>query len=134
MSQSAVAPMGRAVVFTTVCVALAAAAHTWMSGSALPAWVVLAGIALLFGTARLAAGSERSLAAIGTLMGVDQTILHLAFTAAQRQAAGVVTMAGSASPFGTGGAQMPAMPGMAATALRMTPGMLLAHAGRRSVS
>jgi hypothetical protein len=146
MSQNAVAPVGRSVVFTTVCVALAAAAHTWMSGSALPVWAVLVGTALVFGTARLAAGSERSLAAIGTLMGLDQTILHFAFTAAQQHATAVAALPGSASPPGTGQTQMPGMPGMpgmpsagmsipgmtmptmSATTLRMTPGMLLAHA------
>jgi hypothetical protein len=113
------------VVFTTVCVALAAAAHAWMSGSPLPVWVVLVGVVLVFGTSRLAAGSERSLAAIGALMGVDQAVLHVAFAGAQQHATTVAAMPGMPSP----AMPMPgmAMPGMGAAAVGMTPGMLLAH-------
>ncbi|HEV2635255.1 MAG TPA: hypothetical protein VGX23_08915 [Actinocrinis sp.] len=101
-----------------------------MSGSSLPAWVLLVGTVLVFGTARLASGSERSLAAIGSLMGLDQTVLHFAFAAAQQHAAMVGAMpAMPGMPLSAMPVPGMAMPGMSSvTAVRMTPGMLLAHA------
>jgi hypothetical protein len=161
MSQKPVLPTGRAAVFTAVCVLLAVAAHTWMSGAAVPLWAVLAAVPAVFVTARLAAGRERSLGTILMLMGLDQTTLHLLFSAAQHHAASmsavitspaaIIVQLPSAPLPGTSAipamspavmATMPPMPGMtgmtgmagmsgmtgAAAQMRMTPGMLAAHA------
>jgi hypothetical protein len=128
MSQRPVSPTGRAAVFTAVCVCLAFAAHRWMSGAGVPPWALLVGTALVFVTARAAAGRERSLPAILTLVGLDQIALHLLFEAAQQHAA-AVSMAASMP-----GMQMPGMTGSGmtgsgvATPMQMTPGMLAAHA------
>jgi hypothetical protein len=158
MSQKPVLPTGRAAAFTAVCVLLAVAAHTWMSGANVPTWAVLAALAPVFATARLAAGRERSLGTILMLMGLDQTALHLLFGAAQQHAAAMAAVITSpaaiivqlpsaplpgastipaVSPAAM--AAMPSMPGMpspmsgmglsaAAAQMRMTPGMLAAHA------
>lgn len=95
MRQEPVLPTGRAAVFTAVCVGLAVAAHTWMSGARVPLWAVLAGLVPVFATARMAAGRERSLGSILALMAVDQTALHLLFGAAQQHAAAVAGAVGT---------------------------------------
>ena len=150
MSQKPVLPTGRAAVFTAVCVLLAVAAHTWMSGAAIPLWAVGAGLLPVFATARLMAGRERSLGTILTLMGLDQTALHALFDVAQQHAAAAATMVTSpaarivmmpsvplpganampaVSMAGMAGMQMSGM-GMsgAAAPMRMTPGMFAVHA------
>jgi len=157
MSQKPVLPTGRAAAFTAVCVLLAVAAHTWMSGASVPMWAVLAALPPVFATARLAAGRERSLGTILMLMGLDQTALHLLFGAAQQHAASMAAVITSpaaiivqlpSAPLPGAStipavspamlAAMPNMPGMsgmtgasmtgAAAQMRMTPGMLAAHA------
>ncbi|HEV2638086.1 MAG TPA: hypothetical protein VGX23_23255 [Actinocrinis sp.] len=131
MRQRPVLPTARAAVFTAVCVALAVAAHTWMSGERIPLWAVLAGLLPVFVVARLAAGRERSLAAILTLMGLDQTALHYLFTAAQQHAdsaanaAGLVTVSPAAIVVQLPLAPLPGMtsiPAVPASLMNM-PGM-----------
>ena len=150
MSQKTVLPTSRAAVFTAVCVCLAVAAHSWMSGAAIPPWAVLAGSVPVFATARLAAGRERSLGTILLLMGLDQTALHLLFENAQSHASGMSGALPVVSPISTAampGMQMPGMPGASGTpvmpmmqaagshltgsqmaAMHMTPGMFAMHA------
>ena len=117
-------------MFTAVCVFLAVAAHTWMSGAGIPLWAVPAGLLPVFVSARLAAGREQSLGMILTLMGLDQTALHLLFDAAQQHAAAAAAVISSPAAIivqlppaplpgmssipavPTGGFQMPGMPGM----------------------
>lgn len=143
-------------MFTAVCVCLAVAAHSWMSGAAIPLWAVLAGSVPVFATARMAAGRERSLGTILLLMGLDQTALHLLFETAQHHAAALATVVTSpgavivelpsvplpgASAISTApvpGMQMPGMSGMQMpsghltgsqmAAMHMTPGMFAVHA------
>lgn len=131
MSQSPVSPTGRAAVFTAVCAGLAVAAHGWMSGAQVPLWAVCAGLLPVFATARLAAGPERSLVQILTLMGLDQTALHFLFDAAQQHAAAaasaaqVVTVSPAAVIVQLPPAPLPGMtsiPAVSAAAMNM-PGM-----------
>lgn len=71
----------RAVVFATVCVALAISGHVLASGT-VPAWAAVAGFCAVLGVTLVLAGHERSLATIlGGLLG-GQFALHVLFTAA----------------------------------------------------
>jgi hypothetical protein len=73
----------RAVVFATVCVALATAGHVMASGESVPPVAALAGLAGLSVVGYALAGTERSLATIlGGLLG-GQFMLHALFAAAQ---------------------------------------------------
>lgn len=56
--------MARAVMFTAVCLALGAAAHTLASGMAVPVWTLPVAAAALLGPAAALAVRERSLPAI----------------------------------------------------------------------
>jgi hypothetical protein len=81
MSNAAVAPSARAAVFTAVCVALALGAHLPMAAGGVPLPVVVLGAGAVFAVARVAAGRERGLAAIGLMVGACQFGLHLGFDA-----------------------------------------------------
>jgi hypothetical protein len=124
MSQKPVLPTGRAAVFTVVCVLLAVAVHSWMSGAAVPPWAVLAGLVPVFVTARLASGRERSLGAILLLMGLDQTALHLLFEAAQQHAAAMADTITSPAAIIVQLPSMPmpgmSMPGMSTAGVSMS--------------
>ncbi|MEU6746295.1 hypothetical protein ABZ914_08745 [Spirillospora sp. NPDC046719] len=72
----------RAVVFATVCVALATAGHDLASHEPVPGWAVLAGFGAALAVAVALAGHERSLPTImGGLLG-GQFALHTLFTSA----------------------------------------------------
>jgi hypothetical protein len=73
----------RAVVFATVCVALAVTGHTMASRAAVPPVAAAGGLALMTAVGVALAGTERSLATIfGGLLG-GQFVLHALFAAAQ---------------------------------------------------
>ncbi|MFC6886717.1 MULTISPECIES: MFS transporter [Actinomadura] len=93
----------RAVVFATVCVALATLGHAMASGSAVPAWAVLAGFAGTFAVTAALAGHERSLATLtGGLLG-GQFALHALFVSASAPAASMQHHpASAAGPSGHG--------------------------------
>ncbi|WP_433143611.1 hypothetical protein ACQPZ8_48720 [Actinomadura nitritigenes] len=72
----------RAVVFATVCVALATVGHDLASHEPVPGWAVLAGFGAALAVAAALAGHERSLPTImGGLLG-GQFALHTLFTSA----------------------------------------------------
>ncbi|MFF4236107.1 hypothetical protein [Actinomadura geliboluensis] len=72
----------RAVVFATVCVALAVLGHVLAGGAAVPLWAGTAGFGAVVGVTLMLAGHERSLGTIlGGLLG-GQFALHTLFTAA----------------------------------------------------
>ncbi|WP_037887555.1 hypothetical protein [Streptomyces viridochromogenes] len=69
----------RAAVFAAVCVVLAAVGHVLGSCATIPLWTLGAGfLGALVVTVPLA-GRERSLAGIGALLAVGQTVLHTLF-------------------------------------------------------
>lgn len=71
--------LGRAVVFTTVCLTLATIGHSLTSPAAVPGWAIIVGFAGLLVVAGVLAGHERSLATImGGLLG-GQFVLHSLF-------------------------------------------------------
>ncbi|MEV4672067.1 MULTISPECIES: hypothetical protein [Actinomadura] len=77
----------RAVVFATVCVALAVLGHVLAGGAAVPLWAGTAGFGAVVGVTLMLAGHERSLGTIlGGLLG-GQFALHTLFTAAAAPAA-----------------------------------------------
>ncbi|MGP4022720.1 hypothetical protein [Actinomadura sp. 3N407] len=81
-AQQPVFRTARAVVFATVCVALAITGHVLASGTTIPAWAALTGFCAVLGVTLMLAGHERSLATIlGGLLG-GQFALHALFTAA----------------------------------------------------
>lgn len=70
-------------MFAAVCVVLAALGHVMMSGTAVPCWVVIAGIAVTGGTAWWLADRERGpLFVVGVTVAV-QAGLHVSFSLAQ---------------------------------------------------
>ncbi|WP_280671163.1 MULTISPECIES: hypothetical protein [unclassified Kitasatospora] len=73
--------MLRAVVFATLCVALAATAHVSMSEAMLPGSVLLGAFAGTAGGTWLLAGSRRGPAAISVWMVAVQAALHVLFEA-----------------------------------------------------
>ncbi|WP_171069118.1 hypothetical protein [Actinomadura geliboluensis] len=74
--------VARAVVFATVCVALAVLGHVLAGGAAVPLWAGTAGFGAVVGVTLMLAGHERSLGMIlGGLLG-GQFALHTLFTAA----------------------------------------------------
>ncbi|MGW6913834.1 hypothetical protein ACWGB8_08435 [Kitasatospora sp. NPDC054939] len=78
----------RAVVFATLCVALAATAHVSMAGSGVSAPVLAWAFALTLAPTWLLAGKRRGLALIGGWMTVTQTALHQLFALAGTARAG----------------------------------------------
>ncbi|MEV0599412.1 hypothetical protein AB0I82_08950 [Streptomyces sp. NPDC050315] len=74
----------RAALFAAVCVVLAAAGHAAMSGEAIPPGVLAVALAAVGAAAWLAAGRQRGLPAIAGGVLTVQTVLHLAFAAAQQ--------------------------------------------------
>lgn len=109
----------RAVVFATMCVAISAAGHVWMSGRPVPPWALILAMLLVFAAALAAAGRRRGFAAIAALMLTGEFGLHLLFSAAQRTAdAGMAIEPGPATAGSGAGAMsmpmlgMPGMPGM----------------------
>lgn len=143
-----VLPTLRAAVFAAACLGLGVSAHRLMSGTAIPAWAMVLGGLGAYVPARLGTRRERGLAGILVLMGVAQVALHLLFAFAQDAAVAAATsksapmsmpgmhMASGTAMSGTAmsGASMSgmAMHGMAMSgmggAMRMSAGMLLAHA------
>lgn len=94
----------RAVVFATVCVALAILGHVLAGGAAVPPWAGATGFCAVLGVTMMLAGHERSLATIlGGLLG-GQFALHALFTNAS--AAHPVP---AVAPPGATAAHMPAM-------------------------
>ncbi len=95
----------RSVVFTAVCVVLAAVGHTAASHGAVPAWAMLAGFGTVLGVCHLLAGHERSLWTImGGMLG-GQFALHTLFAGAAEPAPHHMTGAVAApehAPSGTG--------------------------------
>ncbi|MGF1425423.1 hypothetical protein [Kitasatospora sp. LaBMicrA B282] len=82
--------MLRAVVFATLCVALAAAAHVSMSGAVAPGPVLAGAFAATVGATWLLAGQRRGAVVIGGWMVCLQAALHLLFEATARVPAGPV--------------------------------------------
>lgn len=88
----------RAALFAAVAVALAAAGHSYMSGTDLPALALLSAFGLTGGLAWLSAGRRRGpLPIAAALLGV-QTVLHFLFSAS----AGGRHEAGAAMDMGAG--------------------------------
>ncbi|MGW3262692.1 hypothetical protein [Streptomyces sp. NPDC001056] len=85
----------RAAVFAAVCVLLAALGHVLMSGSDVPAWALVAGLAVTGATGWCLAGRERGLPLVVTVAVAAQTALHEAFSYAQSTRA---SSGGPASP------------------------------------
>jgi hypothetical protein len=73
----------RAVVFATVCVALATTGHVMASGAGVPPLAAMAGLGALTALAAVLAGRERSLATIFGGLLAGQFMLHVLFEAAQ---------------------------------------------------
>ncbi|MCD7440560.1 hypothetical protein K4B79_20335 [Streptomyces lincolnensis] len=73
----------RAAVFAAVCVVLAALGHVLMSGTAVPAWTLAAGVAATGAVGWGLAGRERGLPLVVTVVVAAQTALHSAFSLAQ---------------------------------------------------
>jgi hypothetical protein len=73
----------RAAVFTAVCVALSATAHSVAAGHAVGGWPLLAGWLAVFATAAPLAGRERSQAGIAAGLAAGQLALHLLFNAGE---------------------------------------------------
>ncbi|MFC7218001.1 hypothetical protein ACFQLX_07450 [Streptomyces polyrhachis] len=78
----------RAAVFTAVCVALSAGGHVLASAGSVPLWTLGAAALPVLAVAFAAAGRERSLPAIGSLLAVGQLGLHGLFVAGQHSVAG----------------------------------------------
>lgn len=73
----------RAAVFAAVCVLLAALGHVMMSGSRVPWWALVAGVAVTGAVGWCLAGRERGLPLIVSVVVAAQTALHSAFSLAQ---------------------------------------------------
>ncbi|MDX3076436.1 hypothetical protein [Streptomyces sp. MI02-7b] len=71
----------RAAVFTAVCVALSAVAHSVASGHAVPGWSLVAGWVMVFAVVAPLAGRERSLPGIAAGLAAGQLALHVLFNA-----------------------------------------------------
>ena len=100
----------RAAVFAAACVGVSAAGHVWMSGSTLPAWVLLAALLVVGGAGYALAGRQRGFAPIAGLMLVGELGLHLLFTLAQHTSAGPASSA-------PGMPDMSGMPSMTGTVM-----------------
>jgi hypothetical protein len=96
--------LARAVVFATVCVALATTGHVMASHAAVPPAAVAGGLAVLVAVAAALAGTERSLATILAGLTGGQFMLHVLFTAAQHGQ--YPTHAHLARPVASGGGGM----------------------------
>ncbi|MGW1953520.1 hypothetical protein ACWCPI_12320 [Streptomyces sp. NPDC001920] len=87
----------RAAVFAAVCVVLAAVGHVLGSCATIPLWTLGAGfLGVLLVTVPFT-GRERSLAGIGGLLAVGQTVLHTLFGLGQHGANTGVSASASAS-------------------------------------
>lgn len=73
----------RAAVFTAVCVALSAVAHTIAAGHPVGAWELLGGWLAVFAVVAPLAGRERSLPGIAAGLAVGQLALHVMFNAGE---------------------------------------------------
>jgi hypothetical protein len=73
----------RAVVFATVCVALAITGHLMASHAPVPPVAVVGGLALMTAAGSALAGTERSLGTIFAALLAGQFVLHALFAAAQ---------------------------------------------------
>lgn len=73
----------RAAVFTAVCVALSAIAHTIAAGHTVGGWQLLAGWLMVFAVAAPLAGRERSLPGIAAGLAAGQLALHVLFNAGE---------------------------------------------------
>ncbi|WP_269857570.1 hypothetical protein [Streptomyces sp. RPT161] len=108
----------RAAVFAALCVTLAAAGHSLACHQAPAMRADGVGFVAVFALGYLLGGRERSLAGIGSAMGVVQVGLHLLFEAAPMHA----------------GSSMASMPGMSVPGMAMVPqhgeggGAIAAHA------
>ncbi|QKW39766.1 hypothetical protein HUT06_41810 [Actinomadura sp. NAK00032] len=110
----------RAVVFATVCVALAALGHVLAGGAAVPLWAGTMGFGAVVGVTLMLAGHERSLGTIlGGLLG-GQFALHTLFTGAAADPA--------AHPMPAMAGHTPAMHAAMTDAAAM-PGATAAHGG-----
>ncbi|MEV7866704.1 hypothetical protein AB0P17_11490 [Streptomyces sp. NPDC088124] len=76
----------RAAMFAAVCVLLAALGHVLMSGSSVPWWAMTVAALVTGGAGWCAAGRERELPLIVSVVVVTQTALHFAFSSAQSAA------------------------------------------------
>lgn len=130
MSDTAVAPVVRAAVFTVVCTLLALGAHLPMAAGGVPVPAVVLGAGAVFGVARCAAGRERGLTAISVLVGACQFGLHLVFDAAGRTPAPAPSsgsMAGMPAMHDPLAALSMAPMRPAAAPMGLSAGMTLAH-------
>jgi hypothetical protein len=78
----------RAAVFAAVCVLLAALGHVLMSGTTVPWWALVAGLAVTGGAGWGLAGRERGFPLVVSLVVVTQGVLHSVFEFAQSTAPG----------------------------------------------
>ncbi|MFC4909094.1 hypothetical protein [Actinomadura gamaensis] len=74
--------LARAVVFSTVCVALATLGHALAASAAVPAWAALAGFAGVLAVTYALTGHERSLPTIAGGLVFGQFALHTLFASA----------------------------------------------------
>ncbi|MFJ6654817.1 hypothetical protein ACIQNG_00370 [Streptomyces sp. NPDC091377] len=81
----------RAALFAAVCVLLAAVGHVLMSGSDLPAWVLVVALGLTGGLGWCLAARERGLALVVFVAVVAQSLLHTAFSFVQSGAGPATT-------------------------------------------
>ncbi|MCJ0868034.1 hypothetical protein [Streptomyces sp. AP-93] len=110
----------RAAVFAAVAVALGAVGHSYMSGTDLPALVLLSAFGLIGGLAWLSAGRRRGPLSIAAALLAVQAVLHFLFSASaggSHQAgagasAGMGAGAGAGADAGREGAAADAVHGM----------------------
>jgi len=81
-------------VFAAVCVLLAALGHVMMSGSRVPWWALVTGVAATGAVGWCLAGHERGLPLIVSVVVAAQTALHSAFSLAQSGAHPAVSAPG----------------------------------------
>ncbi|MEU4091182.1 hypothetical protein [Streptomyces sp. NPDC026673] len=127
----------RAAVFTAVCVALSAGAHTLASGHGVPGWTLAVGWLTVFAVAVPLAGRERSMPAIATGLAGGQLALHVLFNVGGvcGRGGGIAEIAGRllcdepATRLASHAHGMPGMPHPAAenTMLSYSLPMLLGH-------
>jgi len=79
-------------VFAAVCVLLAALGHVLMSGSDVPAWALVAGVAVTGTAGWCLAGRERGFPLIVTVVVAAQAVLHEAFSYAQSVSSGTAAL------------------------------------------
>ncbi|MFD9471595.1 hypothetical protein [Streptomyces goshikiensis] len=100
----------RAAMFAAVCVALAAAGHSYMSGMDIPMTGLLCAFGVIGALAWLAAGRRRGPYGITASLLAAQGVLHL-----------TLTLSGSQTPATTAGHPHPPAPGLPATASGSSP-------------